>query len=113
MRIQGLMFPTRGIGPRLSDKSKSLAGSIACAAACVAGRFRMVVLNGRRHVGKTMCRGFARLPGPAICMGIASLDTLWPKLSRVRPSSLLLMLFELEVLLTWARELRLEYEVGS
>lgn len=45
-------------------------------------------------------------------MGIASLDTLWPKLSRVRPSSLLLMLFELEVLLTWARELRLEYEVG-
>ena len=113
MRIQGLMFPTREIGPRLSDKSKSLASSIACAAASVAGRFRMVVLNGRRHVGKTMCRGFARLPGPAICMGIASLDTLWPKLSRVRPSSLLLMLFELEVLLTWTRELRLEYEVGS
>lgn len=46
-------------------------------------------------------------------MGIASLDTLWPKLSRVRPGSLLPMLFELEVLLTWARELRLEYEVDS
>ena len=73
----------------------------------------MVVLNGCRHVGKTMCRGFARLPGSAICMGIASLDMLWPKLSRVRPSSLLPMLFELEILLTWARELRLEYEVGS
>lgn len=29
------------------------------------------------------------------------------------PGSLLPMLFELEVLLTWARELRLEYEVGS
>ena len=113
MRIQGLMLPTREIGPRLSDKSKSLAGSIACAAACVAGRFRMVVSNGRRHVGKTMCRGFARLPGPAICMGIASLDTLWPKLSRVRPGFSLSVLFELEVLLTWARELRLEYEVGS
>lgn len=51
--------------------------------------------------------------GPAICMGIASLGMLWPKLSRVRPGSLLSMLFELEVLLTWARELRLEYEVGS
>lgn len=73
----------------------------------------MVVLNGRRHVGKTMCRGFVRLPGPAICMGIALLDMLWSKLSRVRPSSLLPMLFELEVLLTCARELRLEYEVGS
>lgn len=46
-------------------------------------------------------------------MGIASLDALWPKLSRARPGSLLPMLFELEVLLTWARELRLEYEVGS
>ena len=112
MPTRGLMLSTRKIGPRLSDKSKSLADSIACAAACVAGRFRMVVLNGCRHVGKTMCRGFARLPGPAICMG-ASLDTLWPKLSRVRPSSLLPMLFELEILLTWARELRLEYEVGS
>lgn len=73
----------------------------------------MVVLNGRRHVGKTMRRGFARLLGPAICMGIASLDMLWPKLSRVRPGLSLSMLFELEVLLTWARELRLEYEVGS
>lgn len=73
----------------------------------------MVVLNGCRHVGETMCRGFARLSGPAICMGIASLDMLWPKLSRVRPGSLLSMLFELEVLLTCARELRLEYEVGS
>lgn len=113
MRIQGLMFPTREIGPRLSDKSKSLAGSIACAAACVAGRFRMVVSNGRRRVGETMRRGFARLPGPAICMGIASLDTLWLKLSRVRPGLSLSMLFELEVLLIWARELRLEYEVGS
>lgn len=70
MPTRGLMLPTREIGPRLSDKSKSLAGSIACAAACVAGRFRMVVLNGRRHVGKTMCRGFVRLLGPAICMGI-------------------------------------------
>ena len=107
------MLPTREIGQRLSDKSKSLAGSIACAAACVAGRFRMVVLNGRRHVGKTMCRGFARLPGPAICMGIALLETPWLESSRVRPGSLLPMLFELEVLLTWARELRLEYEVGS
>lgn len=73
----------------------------------------MVVSNGRRRVGETMRRGFARLPGPAICMGIASLDTLWPKLSRVRPGLKLSMLFELEVLLTWARELRLGYEVGS
>lgn len=113
MPTRGLMLLTREIGPLLSDKSKSLAGSIACSAACVAGRFRMVVLNGRRHVGKTMCRGFVRLLGPAICMGIALLDMLWSKLSRVRPSSLLPMLFELEVLLTWARELRLEYEVGS
>lgn len=46
-------------------------------------------------------------------MGIASLDTLWPKLSRVRLGLKPSMLFELEVLLTWARELRLEYEVGS
>lgn len=53
------------------------------------------------------------MPGPAICMGIASLDTLWPKSSRVRPGLSLSMLFELEVLLMWARELRLEYEVGS
>ena len=113
MPTRGLMLPTREIGPHLSDKSKNLASLIACAAACVAGRFRMVVLNGRRHVGKTMCRGFVRLLGPAICMGIASLDMLWPKLSRVRPGSLLPMLFELEVLLTWVRELRLEYEVGS
>lgn len=73
----------------------------------------MVGLNGCRHVGKTMCRGFVRLPGPSICMGIASLDMLWPKSSRVRPGSLLPMLFEIEVLLTWACELRLEYEVGS
>ena len=72
----------------------------------------MVVLNGCRHVGKTMCRGFVRLLGPAICMGIASLDMLWPKLSRVRPGLSLSMLFEIEVLLTWACELRLEYEVG-
>lgn len=93
MPTRGLMLPTREIGPRLSDRSKSLTGSIACAAACVAGRFRMVVLNGRRHVGKTMCRGFARLLGPAICMGIASLDMLWPKLSRARPGSLLPMFF--------------------
>lgn len=114
MPTRGLILPTREIGPRLSDKSKSLAGSIACAAACEAERFRMVVSNGRRRVGETMRRGgFARLPGSAICMGIASLDTLWPKLSRVRPGSLLLMLFELEVLLTWACELRLEYEVSS
>lgn len=113
MPTRGLMLLAREIGPRLSGKSRSLAGSIACAAACVAGRFRMVVSNGRRHVGKTMRRGFARLLGPAICMGIASLDMLWPKLSRMRPGSLLPMLFELEVLLTCARELRLEYEVGS
>ena len=113
MPTRGLMLPTREIGPRLLGKSKSLAGSIACVAASVAGRFRMVVLNGRRHVGKTMCRGFARLPGPAICMGIASLDTLWSKLSRVRQGLSLSMLFGLEVLLTWACELRLEYEVGS
>lgn len=112
MPTRGSMLPTREIGPRLSDKSKSLASSIACAAACVAGRFRMAVLNGCRHVDKTMCRGFTRLPGPAICMGIASLDMLWSKLSRVRPGSLPPMLFELEVLLTCARELRLEYEVG-
>ena len=45
-------------------------------------------------------------------MGIASLDALWPKLSRVRPGLKPSMLFELEVLLTCARELRLEYEVG-
>lgn len=113
MPTRGLMLPTREIGPRLSDKSKSLVGSIACAAACVAERFRMVVLNGHRRVGETMRRGFARLLGPAICMGIASLDTLWPKLSRVWPGSLLPMLFEIEVLPTWVRELRLEYEVGS
>lgn len=42
MPTRGLMLPTREIGPRLSDKSKSLASSIACAAASVAGRFRMV-----------------------------------------------------------------------
>lgn len=113
MPTRGLMLPTREIGPRLSDRSKSLASLIACAAACVAGRFRMVVLNGRRHVDKTMRRGFARLLGPAICMGIASLDTLWPNSSRAWSGSLLPMLFELEVLLTWACELRLEYEVGS
>lgn len=113
MPTRGSMLPTCEIGPRLSGKSRSLAGSIACAAACVAGRFRMVVSNGRRRVGETMRRGFARLPGPAICMGIASLDMLWPKLSRVRPGSLLPMLFELEVLLTCACELRLEYEVSS
>lgn len=113
MPTRGLMLPTREIVPRLSDRSKSLTGSIACAAACVAGQFRMVVLNGRRHVGKTMCRGFVRLPGPAICMGIASLDMLWSKLSRVRLGLSLSMLFEIEVLPTWARELRLEYEVGS
>lgn len=93
MPTRGLMLPTREIGPCLSDKSKSLAGSIACAAACVAGWFRMVVLNGRRHVGKTMRRGFARLPGPSICMGIASLDMLWTKSSRVRLGSLLPMFF--------------------
>ena len=57
MPTRGLMLPTREIGPRLSDKSKCLAGSIACAAACVAGRFRMVVLNGRRHVGKNNVQG--------------------------------------------------------
>lgn len=113
MPTRGLMLSTREIVPRLSDKSKSLTGSIACAAACVAGRFRMVVSNGRRRVGETMRRGFARLPGSAICMGIASLDMLWPKLSRVRPGLSLSMLFELEVLLTWVRELRLEYEVDS
>lgn len=63
MPTRGLMFPTRGIGPRLSDKSKSLAGSIACAAACVAGRFRMVVLNGRRHVGKNNVQGIRAIAG--------------------------------------------------
>ena len=73
----------------------------------------MVVSNGRRHVGKTMRRGFVRLLGPAICMGIASLDMLWAKSSRVWLGSLLPMLFEIEVLPTWVRELRLEYEVGS
>lgn len=52
----------------------------------------MVVLNGHRRVGETMRRGFARLPGPAICMGIASLDALWSKLSRVRPGLSLSML---------------------
>ena len=92
MPTRGLVLPAREIGPRLSGKSKSLAGSIACAAACVAGRFRMVVSNGRRRVGETMRRGITRLPGPAICMGIASLDTLWPKLSRVRPGLSLSML---------------------
>lgn len=59
MPTRGLMLPTREIGPRLSDKSKSLASSIACAAASVAGRFRMVVLNSRRRVGETM-RGGSR-----------------------------------------------------
>lgn len=113
MPTRGLVLPAREIEPLLSDKSKSLASLIACAAASAAGRFRMVVLNGRRHVGETIRRGFARLSGPAICMGIASLDMLWPKLSRVRPGLKLSMLFELEVLLTWACELRLEYEVSS
>lgn len=42
MSTRGLMLATREIGPRLSDKSKSLASLIACAAACAAGRFRMV-----------------------------------------------------------------------
>lgn len=93
MPTRGLVLPAREIGPRLSGKSKSLAGSIACAAASVAGRFRMVVLNGCRHVGKIMCRGFVRLLGPAICMGIASLDMLWPKLGRAWSGSLLPMLF--------------------
>lgn len=60
-----------------------------------------------------MRRGFVRLLGPAICMGIASLDMLWAKSSRVWLGSLLPMLFEIEVLPTWVRELRLEYEVGS
>ena len=69
MPTRGLMLPTREIGPRLSDKSKSLASLIACAAASVAGRFRMVVLNGHRHVGKTMCRGFARLAGSCYLHG--------------------------------------------
>ena len=73
----------------------------------------MVVSNGRRHVGETMRRGFARLPGPAICVEAISLSSLPLKLSRVRPGLKLSMLFELEVLLTWACELRLEYEVGS
>lgn len=45
MPTRGLMLPTREIGPRLSDKSKSLAGLIACVAACVAGR--RAVSNGR------------------------------------------------------------------
>ena len=69
MPTRGLMLPTREIGPRLSDKSKSLAGSIACAAACVAGRFRMVVLNGRRHVGKTMRRGIRAIAGSCYLHG--------------------------------------------
>lgn len=69
MPTRGLMLPTREIGPRLSGKSKSLAGSIACAAACVAGRFRMVVLNGCRHVGKTMCRGGHAIAGSCYLHG--------------------------------------------
>lgn len=92
MPTRDLMLPTREIGLRLSDKSKSLAGSIACAAASVAGRFRMVVSNGRRRVGETMPRGFARLPGPAICVEAISLSSLPLKSSRVRPGLSLSML---------------------
>lgn len=69
MPTRGLMLPTREIGPRLSDKSKSLAGSIACAAACVAGRFRMVVLNGRRHVGKNNVQGIRAIAGSCYLHG--------------------------------------------
>ena len=68
---------------------------------------------GAGMLAKRCAGGIMRLLIPAICIGIASLDALWPKLSRVRPGLSLSMLFELEVLLTWARELRLEYEVGS
>ena len=59
------------------------------------------------------CAGDSRDCWVLLLMGIASLDMLWPKLSRVRPGLKLSMFFELEVLLAWARELRLEYEVGS
>lgn len=58
-------------------------------------------------------QGIRAIAGSCYLMGIASLDMLWPKLSRVRPGLKLSMFFELEVLLAWARELRLEYEVGS
>ena len=100
MPTRGLMLPTREIGPRLSDKSKSLADSIACAAACVAGRFRMVVLNGCRH-------GFCYLHGHCL-VGHAMAEIEQSTAGLVAVDA-----FELEVLLTWARELRLEYEVGS
>ena len=73
----------------------------------------MAVLDGCRHVDKTMRKGILAIVGSAVCMGAASLDTLWPKSSRAQPGSLLPMLFELETLLTWTRESRLEYEVGS
>lgn len=112
MPTRGLMLPTREIGPRLSHKSKSLASSIACAAACVAGRFRMIVSNGRGRVGETMRRGITRSLIPSVCVESISLSSSPPKLSRVWPGSLLPMLFEIEVLPTWVRELRLEYEVG-
>lgn len=69
MPTRGLMLPTREIGPRLSDKSKSLAGSIACAAASAAGRFRMVVSNGRRRVGETMRRGIRAITGSCYLHG--------------------------------------------
>ena len=69
MPTRGLMLPTREIGPRLSDKSKSLASLIACAAACVAGRFRMVVLNGRRHVGKNNVQGIRAIAGSCYLHG--------------------------------------------
>ena len=58
MPTRGLMLPTREIGLRLLDKSKSLASLIACAAACVAGRFRMAagVLAKRCAGGSRDCR---------------------------------------------------------
>lgn len=64
MPTRGLMLPTREIGPRLSDKSKSLAGSIACAAACVAGRFRMAAgVLAKRCAGDHAIAGSCYLHG--------------------------------------------------
>lgn len=69
MPTRGLTFPTHEIEPLLSDKSKSLASLIACAAASAAGRFRMVVLNGRRRVGETMRRGIRAIAGSCYLHG--------------------------------------------
>lgn len=69
MPTRGLVLPTREIGPRLSDKSKSLASSIACVAACVAGRFRMVVLNWTQACWQNNAQGIRAIAGSCYLHG--------------------------------------------